>query len=778
MIRILLLSTAMLSICVVSPALAQVAGDASSVPAASQPGPQTTEQLSTTEKTPQTSVKQDQGGEIVVTATRRTERLRDVPLSISAFSQSQLTKTGTVGFAGLARETPGVVFNEPTQNFGNFTARGIATNSYGANLQSTVAIYQDELPISTTGNNAILDPGLYDVERIEFLRGPQGTLFGSGSLSGALRILTKSPDLTKFDVSGQIDEAVTQGGDPRQRYNAMVNIPLIDNKLALRVVGFYRNEGGYVDNIGTGVHNSNRLKDAGGRAILLYKPTDRLSVRLLASYENSKPQDSNLINPALGDEVRSSYRPDVFSVKQTNLNGTIDYQFDGAHLTSSSTYSHYDSNFNVDVSNVFGGLAPYVEALRSKQNTFVEEARLSSDTGRRFEWLVGIFYLDRNRSLDNKFMSTTDFLTAHDITGAGGADGTAVSIMDTKLTSHELAGFGQATYHLNDQLWFTGGIRYGRTDSRTQIVGGGFDSSYIVQALYGIPGPLTLTPYAETILPKITGNSTSFKASISYKPSSHLTTYATISTGYRAPYQNANVGEVSQVNPKDIVIPAGASSDRLNNYEVGAKSRFLGGAVNANISLYYITWNNIEVNANRVSDQVQFATNIGGATSRGIEFELSANPSKLLSFGANGSYGGTKITKLTAEQASISGAVKGDRLSAPNFQGSAFAQVNFNLYDIHGDFRATVEHVGAYPNALRNIPGEPGVQNPAYGFTDTYNNVNLALEFRRGLVSATIYAENVANNHSTIYLHPEEFINARVTTLRPRTVGFRLAYNL
>jgi iron complex outermembrane receptor protein len=121
--------------------------------------------------------------DIIVSATRRVERLRDVPLSITAFSQTQLTKAGIVGYEGLARQTPGIVLNKPTANFNNFTARGIATNGYGANLQSTVAIYIDELPISTSGNLTVLDTNLYDVERVEFLRGPQGTLFGAGSLS-------------------------------------------------------------------------------------------------------------------------------------------------------------------------------------------------------------------------------------------------------------------------------------------------------------------------------------------------------------------------------------------------------------------------------------------------------------------------------------------------------------------------------------------------------------------------------------------------------------------
>lgn len=146
--------------------------------------------------------RQDRGAatldEVIVTATRREERLRDVPVSITALSQEELNERGIVNYDGLATATPGVVLNRASANFNNFTARGIATNGYGANLQSTVAIYLDELPISSNGNSTILDPSLYDVERIEFLRGPQGTLFGSGSLAGALRILTHDPDPTAF----------------------------------------------------------------------------------------------------------------------------------------------------------------------------------------------------------------------------------------------------------------------------------------------------------------------------------------------------------------------------------------------------------------------------------------------------------------------------------------------------------------------------------------------------------------------------------------------------
>src|SRR3569833_1144567 len=163
--------------------------------------------------------------DVIVTATRRSERLQDVPMSVTAFSQEQLTQKGIVGFEGIARETPGVVLDQRSANNLSVPTRGISTNGYQAGLQSSTTVYLDELPLTTIGNSVTLDPNLYDIERVEFLRGPQGTLFGSGFLSGALRILTKAPDLAGYDASVFADIGVTpDGGGIRQRYNGMVNV--------------------------------------------------------------------------------------------------------------------------------------------------------------------------------------------------------------------------------------------------------------------------------------------------------------------------------------------------------------------------------------------------------------------------------------------------------------------------------------------------------------------------------------------------------------------------
>lgn len=713
--------------------------------------------------------------EITVTAQRRTEKLQDVPLSVTAFTEKDLAELGIVGYEGLARETPGIVLNQQSANFNNFTSRGIATNSYGANLQSTVAIYIDELPISSIGNTTTIDPTLFDVERVEFLRGPQGTLFGSGSLSGALRILTKSPDLTQFETSALVDFGVTGSDSFRQRYNAMLNVPLIADTLALRIVGFYHHDEGYLDNVGTGINNSNTLEDGGGRVSLLWVPTERLSVKLLYSREDSYPEDSSLTSPALGWDKRDSNQPDIYAGTLTNYNATVNYHFDGAQLVSSSTYSTFDQKFFVDLAQALGGDIPFGLDAYGYQKTYVEEARLVSDTGGKLDWVIGTFLMSERLAVPYYYRSTAAYLAANGMTGLPNA------FYETEYTdthSDELAGFGELTYHVNEKVWLTGGLRYGSVGARSWITGG-YNSNYLTQALSGISGPLTVTPIPSSAGPNATAERVSYKASASYKPYDALTTYATVSTGFRTPVVNANAGSVSVVNPKDIIIPAGASSDNLTNYEVGAKGQWLGGRLSANVALYWIDWNNIQVQANRVSDSIQFATNIGGATSKGLEFELRTMPLDGLTFSLNGSFNQSKVTKLSAAEAAISGAVLGAGLSSPPFQGSASSRYEFSFTPtLQGYFDAVVEHVGAFPNSFPRVPGEPTVLSTTYGFTDTYNVVNLSLGLKTDRLTITPYVENVADSHAITYVHPENFIASRYGILWPRTVGVRFGYNL
>jgi iron complex outermembrane receptor protein len=707
------------------------------------------------------------------------ERLQDVPLSVTALSQDQLDAKGVVGYEGLAHETPGVVLNRASANFNNFTARGIATNGYNANLQSTVAIYIDELPISANGNSTILDPSLYDVERVEFLRGPQGTLFGSGSLAGALRILTHAPDPNVLEGSFLADVGITGSNSLRQRYNAMLNIPLAQDTLALRVVAFSRDEEGYIDNVGTGIENANSLESRGGRATLLWEPTDRFSAQVRVSREESTPEDSSLVNPELGEDKRLSDRPDMFSGEMTNYNLTLRYQFDGAELTSSSTWSDYEALFNVDLAGTYGQAFAFALDAPFESDTFVQEVRLVSDTGGKLDWVLGGFYFERDRVVNFGYRSNEEYLARSGITGLPNE-----YFMDyrTRDVTKEQALFGQLTWHFTDDVWATLGLRYGSIEAQGSTLAGGYTSDYLTLAYYcsflGICGlPATVAPVdaAEGLVAKETGPS--YRVSASWRPTPSITTYAAVATGFRAPVVNARAGAVSTIDPDDLVIPFGADSDDLVSYEVGLKGRWWNGRLAANIALFNIDWNDIQVQANRVSDSIQFATNIGGAYSRGVEFELMAMPNQNWTFTLNGSANRAKVDSLTDEEAAVSGAVRGARLAGPEVSGSFTVNYQFDWFrNSVGNASLAVVHVGDFPGSFPYVPGQPGVVSPTFDYTDDYTLVNasLAAAFERFTVG--VYAENLFDDRSINYVHPEAFLDSRYGVVRPRTVGVRVGY--
>ncbi|WP_044561134.1 TonB-dependent receptor [Azospirillum sp. B4] len=715
--------------------------------------------------------------EIVVTATRRAERLQDVPISITAFTQGDLNRKGIVGVEGIARETPGVVLDHRSDNNLSVTTRGISVNGYEAGLQSTTTVYLDDLPLTTIGNSVTLDPSMFDVERVEFLRGPQGTLFGSGSLSGALRVLTKSPDLRNYDASALTDIGYTpDSGGVRQRYNGMLNVPLVDDKLALRVVGFYRHEDGYVDNVGTGVKNSNTLKDGGGRAILLWKPTDRLGIRMMGLYEDSHPQDASLVTPSLGDRKRYTTMPDLYTSKTQLYNATVDYQFDWAHLTSSTSYGYQDGLFDVDLAGTFALALPFNLFDHGIWKTLVQETRLVSEKGGRFDWTVGSYYLHRDQYLNAREASTPAYLATHGITGLP-ADGTFYSNISNS-SSYELAGFGELTYHITDTLSAIGGLRYGKY-ATTVDISPGFNSLYFAYALGGIKGPLALTPTAASHTEYPSAEKASWKASLTYEPTRDLTLYTTVSTGYRTPVYNARAGSVSTVNPSDLVIPTGASSDDLTNYEVGVKGRWWDGKLRANLAAYYIDWQNLQVQANRVSDSVQFATNIGRAESKGLEAEVTLEPVSGLVLGLNGALNDAKVTELSAQEAQISGAVDGTSLASPHVQGSFFGTYSYTLFgDTPGFTSFQVQHVGSFPVGFPNTPGKPGTPSALYDRTDSYTLLNLQTGATFGKVTATLYGENLTNSRAITYVHPEAFVYSRYAIVRPLTFGLRLGADL
>ena len=411
-------------------------------------------------------------------------------------------------------------------------------------------------------------------------------------------------------------------------------------------------------------------------------------------------------------------------------------------------------------------------------------------SGGRFEFVIGGFYLNRRRDVDFRYRSNFDFLQARGLTGLPDK---YFQEQYTHSISEEIAGFGELTYRFSDQFWLTGGLRIGETSAQGFTEAGGFlatgmtpfipgaQTNYYTAALFGIPLNFnTFTPYAAVEGVKARGSKPSYKLAASFKPVEHITTYATFATGFRAPIVNAAAGRpsVAPGGANDIIIPDGASSDDLKSYEIGAKAQWLDGRVTANVAAYYIDWSNIQVQANRVSDSVQFATNIGAAESMGIEFELGVIPATGWFLGVNGAYNDAKITELSPQEAAISGAVLGHRLSAPRLQGAAFLSYSFDLAEnVEATLATNAQYIGSYNSSFPNQPGT-GAPLATFGETDAYGNVNASFGLSKGALGAQLYVENLFDDHSVTYIHPEAFLISRFGTLRPRTFGIRLSYGI
>ncbi len=712
--------------------------------------------------------------EIIVTATRRAESLQDVPIAISALTPQLIERQGIENFADYARQVPGLNLNQGSKNEASlFTIRGIGTGVTGSSLQKTVSVYIDEVPVSNLG---IVEPDLrlYDVERVEVLRGPQGTLFGSGSLAGAVRVITKKADTSGFDASALVDLGLTGSDSFRQRYNGMVNLPIVEDKLAARVVGYLRNEEGYVDDVSRNIDNIDTIKDWGVRTSVRWQPTERFNATFGMIYEESEPQDLSLFNPALGKHKASWFISNRASSELALYNATLEYDLDWATLSSSTNYADTSELNLLDISGVVGSAFGLGLRLPQEGQTIVQELRLVSTTDSKVEWVLGGFFLKRNEDTVSELFTTDEFLESAGISGL--PDATTNSTHSTTEV-REIAAYGELSYHLTDTLTLLGGLRYAEFEVSSTVHGDrGFGSNFFALA-FGGGGNATLTDVAESVTATGKLHKLTKKISLTWQPNEDQTYYALVSEGFRIGQPNALVnGGVSLRDPNDLVIPPLGSSDTLWNYEIGAKTYWLDKRLKVNLALYYIDWSDIQLQARRPSDAVLFVTNAGQAVSKGVELEALATPNKAWEFGLNLTIQEAKITSLSAEEALITGAVDGGRLLTPDFQIAGHVQYTWDLDDGTEIYaRADAQHVGSYPNLFPNVSGR-GTPNGDLAYTDAYQNVNASVGWVGDKITVAAYVENLLNNDDYVYVLNASTLPNKFGTLRPRTFGIRASW--
>jgi outer membrane receptor protein involved in Fe transport len=724
--------------------------------------------------------------DVVVTATRRETKLQDTPLSITALQTGDLLRQGIENFDDFARQVPGVVLTGD-RNFGKFNIRGIETSATTSSIgnQRSVTVYFDEVPMSSS---SVVTPDLrlYDVDRVEILRGPQGTSFGSGSLSGAVRVIPNKASTEGFDASIRADLAFTDDGGLRQRYNGMLNLPVSDT-FALRAVGYLVEDEGYVDTLSAfplvPVTDAPESQEWGGRLSARWTPTDALSATFVYMHDDIKGPAGSAQQLSLGRNTRGTIIDQLPVIESDIYNFVLDYDLDWARLVSSTTYAQTVTDWSVDLDAIFGAFLPFGYGESQEHDVNVQEIRLVSNDEKALKWLIGAYYFKRESDVAGASFIPEAFVQALGIDVSAipliHAPGVNVDGNRRAFENMERAVFGELTHDISETLSATVGVRYTEFESEDGISDQGFVSDLLPLIFAGQGGSASAFPDQPVQLSTGKRTSTTTRFVLNWEPSYNQTYYVSASQGFRRPHPNFVSLTPNTVNPADpTTIPQIAESDSLWNYELGAKSSWFDGRVRANIAAYFIEWKDIQLTATRASDAVPYATNGGDVESIGIEAELLFFPSKGLELGANFTLASAEVVSISEADSIASGLVLGAPLVMPKHQIAGFAQKTWALPNDAAVFvRVDAQHVGDYPNAPPNLPGfVPSTPNPNFATTDAYTNANLQVGWQNDEISVVLYAENVFNNDDFVFINPDLFSESRFLTLRPRTFGVRLGW--
>ena len=541
--------------------------------------------------------------EIVVTAQKRTERLVDVPVSITALRSDDLINKGALRFEDYKAFIPGVSSIAVAPGYNQINIRGINTGSN--QLSSTVGIYFDEAPTNSStsaaiGNRLTPDPDLFDVERIEVLRGPQGTLYGANALGGVLKYVLAQPDLNAAHGQAQAGISGVAHGDIGYLGRAAISAPIIEGVLGVRASGFYTLDPGFIDNTFNGRTGLSRSTNWGGRLALLWKPSSTLSIELSSLYQkrttDGLPQETVSTTGFVPTDGRyRQYSPtNEFVNTEYQLHAlTLNLDMNFATLTSATSYGRQRTRLAFDYSANLGttlGLigipgVPYVSLPADNDvRKFTQEIRLASPSSSTIDYVLGAYYThEKSSSLNGGYGYTA--------TGAlAPAPVNPLQNVNLRNTYEELAFFANATVHLSDRLSVQGGGRWSRNWQKS--------SEPLDGLLFG--------PLSGTVIDQRSAESAwTFAVSPQYALSKDWNVYARVAKGFRPGGAN-------------LVLPGGGGtptyhSDTLINYEIGTKASLFGRRLDVSLAAFWIDWDNIQTTA---KDALGFNYLVNGGRAR------------------------------------------------------------------------------------------------------------------------------------------------------------------
>jgi iron complex outermembrane receptor protein len=703
------------------------------------------------------------GEDIVVTAQKRAQTLIDVPQSVSVISGTTLESEQATSFQDYLKLIPGLQLVQSDPGSGRLILRGLNSGGVG----STVAVYEDETAFgSSTGlaNGGVLagDIDTFDVARIEVLRGPQGTLYGASALGGVIKFVTNAPDTTAFTGRARGGIETVKGGRLSYFGNAVVNVPLGDT-LAFRASGFYRNNGGFIDSIGTGGsrvrNNVNGNRIYGGRASLLFKPIDRLSIKLNALVQNIdtdapsvEESDQRTLQTLYGRPTQSIYVSPFHHTDYRVYNGTIDYDLGFADLVSSTSLSRLNQTVRLDLTNYLSkalsgliGVNELYEGQTINLKKFTQEVRLSSNHGHLLDYVLGGYYthetVDFGQVLIPVVPGTLTPLTAFP----------TLETVALPSRYEEIAGFGNATLHLGDHFDIDAGGRYSHNkQSAVETVSGplaGPGFSYAQGSSENV--------FTYSVAPKI-------------KFSRNASLYGRVAKGYQPGGPNALApGAPDQFKTY--------KSSTTLNYEVGVKAQTADHTFGIEVAAFHIDWSRIQLITTTQTNAGNFSFNANGSTAKsdGVEATATLRPSAGFDVSLNGAITNARLTGDTPI-----GGLRADKLPyTPRYSIGMDSNYRWALTDnvkafVGGSLRFLSKAPGGFDQQYILRTGQRLTpQIPSYEVVDLRGG----LEF--GKYSIEAYVKNLNNadgklSESIIGVYPNQAVGTGV--IRPRSVGVAL----
>ncbi|MBB6250838.1 TonB-dependent receptor [Nitrospirillum iridis] len=696
--------------------------------------------------------------EIVVTAQKKSERLMDVPASIAVVNTQSLLQTNSTQLRDFYAQVPGLNVTSSGNGRTTIAIRGITT---GGGNNPTVGLTIDDVPIGSATSSGLGDAVVPEIDpsslqQIEVLRGPQGSLYGASSMGGLIRYVTAAPSLTEtfgqVAVSGSTVAHGGEGGGGR----AYINVPLVEDKLGLRVSAFARMDPGYMTNVNSGQTEINVNRTEGGRATLLWQITPSVSYQASATYQHmTAGGSSNEYVTVNRQTLYGDYTQAPIAGLNTGYldmgiyNGNLKADLGFANLVAVTSYSHTVFNGPQDTTGTFGRYLGFFfpsSALPSlgtgiynyyQTNKISQEVRLESQPGGMIDWMVG------------GFATNEDNLNRQNVYVADKSNGQNVGFPDLYTVfgpSHyrEYAGFGSATYHFDDKLDFTFGGRYSRQfQENASEVGGVLQGD---------------TSYSD-----LHSNTSVFTYSLGpqYHISPNMMVYGRVSTGYRPGGPNDAPGE-----------PAAYNSDTTTNYEVGFKGVLVDRLLTVDAALFDIEWDDIQLQAASPTG-FSYIQNGGTARSRGAELTLTLTPSEGLSVVANLGYTDATLT----ENIKTSGlyGLKGQRLPySAKFSGSLSADQKFRIMDgFTGFVGGTVSYMGDRYSVF------PTKSTGQRFFMPSYATVDVRAGVTHDDWNLSVYGKNLGSEIAFISGGPLDTITRTGTysaaIIQPRTFGVTIS---